>query len=55
MIIDKGPAANRDGSGYERIDNQRTFIMSFFERWLGEVPISALGEAHAVDISFDDD
>jgi hypothetical protein len=45
-----------DGSGHERLANHRMVItVSFLAHWLGEIPLSASGKAHAFDISFDDD
>ena len=45
-----------DGSGHERIENYRMVItVSFLAHWLGDIPLSASGKAHAFDISFDDD
>jgi hypothetical protein len=44
-----------DGSGHERMENYRLVItVSFLAHWLGEIPLSASGKAHAFDISFED-
>jgi hypothetical protein len=47
---------NPDGSGRERIENYRLVVtVSFLAHWLGEIPLSASGNAHTFDISFENE